>query len=80
VRVHGLATEYALLPEHLIGGRGTVGGIHCYVVRADGTPAFGVLLDSPRKQFRKAKPKSAADCTGVLIQVLREDLRRNLRP
>jgi hypothetical protein len=65
VRAHGLDTEYALLPEYLIGGRGT---------------AFGVLLNSHWKQFRKAKPKSPADCTEVLLQVLREDLRRNPGP
>ena len=76
VRAQRLDTEYALLPEYLIGGGGAVAGIHCYVVRTDGTPAFGVLLNSHWKQFRTAKPKSAGDCTEVLIRVLREELRR----
>ncbi len=67
-----IATEYALLPEYLIGGRGGVGGIHCYVLDKDGRIAEVALLNSHHKPFYEADPKTVEDCTDILIGVLRD--------
>ena len=75
VRANPISTRYALLPEYL-GGKTEAVGIHAYVVDADGTVAFQVLLNSHWEEFSKAKPKTADDCTAVLIDVLRERLKR----
>ena len=75
VRVNPIGTRYALLPEYL-GGKTDAGGIHAYVVDAEGTVAFQILLNSHWEEFSKAKPKTADDCTAVLIDVLRERLKR----
>ncbi|MBU0639887.1 MAG: hypothetical protein KKB50_13545 [Planctomycetes bacterium] len=68
-------SEYALLAEYLIGGRGAVDGIHCYVVDQEGRTVFAVLLNSHHKPFSRAKPQSPADCTEVLVDILRDRLR-----
>jgi hypothetical protein len=75
VQANPIRTSYALLPEYLMGTGGGVGGIHCYVLDADGKVAFAVLLNSHHKPFADAQPSSVADCTDVLIQVLRERLK-----
>ena len=75
VRANPIGTRYALLPEYLFGPT-EAGGIHAYVVDADGTVAFQVLLNSHWEEFSKAKPKTADDCTAVLIDVLRDRLKR----
>jgi hypothetical protein len=75
VQAHPIQTDYALLPEYLIGGQGAVMGIHCYLVDQGGKVAFAVLLNSHHQAFADAQPKSVEDCTEVLIQVLRERLR-----
>ena len=67
-------TRYALLPEYL-GAKTEAGGVHAYVVDADGTVAFQVLLNSHWEEFSKAKPKTPDDCTAVLIDVLRDRLK-----
>jgi len=67
-------TEYALFPEYLFGGRGDVGGIHCYVLNKAGVVAYAVLLNSHHKPFAEAAPKTIDDCTAVLIDVLRKSL------
>lgn len=66
-----IETDYALLPEYLF-GRSEAGGIHCYVLDAEGAVAYVVLQNSHHKRFVAAKPKTAEDCTAVLIEVLRE--------
>ncbi len=72
---HDIKTDYALLPEYLTGGKGHVGGIHCYLLDAEGTVAYAMLLNSHHKPFQEADPQTIADCTAVLIGVLRDDLK-----
>ena len=74
VRANPIGTRYALLPEYL-GGKTEAGGIHAYIVDAEGTVAFQVLLNSHWEEFSRAKPKSADDCSTVLIDVLRDRLK-----
>lgn len=66
-------TEYALLAEYLFLGTGVPGGIHCYVLDAGGRIAWIVLLNSHWSAFTDADPQTVEDCTGVLIEVLRDD-------
>ncbi len=75
VVAHDIETDYALLPEYLTGGEGYVGGIHCYILDAEGTVAYAMLLNSHHKPFYEADPQTVADCTAVLIEVLRDDLK-----
>ena len=70
---HPVATEYALLPEYLL-GRTTVGGIHCYIVDAENRWAYAVLLNSHWEEFIEMNPQTVDDCTPVLIEALRGDL------
>ena len=80
VKEHPIATQYALLPEYLVGkdrtGKDFVIGIHAYVVDRQGTLAFGVLLNSHWEAFTKANPRTVDDCTQVLQTVLRDSLKR----
>ena len=75
VRANPIDTKYALLPEYL-GGRTEAVGIHAYIVNAEGEVAFQVLLNSHWEEFSKANPKTADDCTAVLVDVLRERLKK----
>ncbi len=75
LRAHPTGTQYALMAEYLTGGKRRVVGIHCYVVKANGTPAAAFLLNSHHKAFSRAKLKEPADCTAVVIQVLRDTLK-----
>ncbi len=72
---HDISTEYALLPEYLTVGGGRVLVIHCYLLDAEGTVAYAMLLNSHHKPFQDADPQTIADCTAVLIEVLRDDLK-----
>ncbi len=72
VRENPIDTEYALLAEHIIGGRGDPVGIHCYAVDAEGTPALAVLLNSHFTEFTSANPKTVEDCTDILLGVLED--------
>lgn len=74
VKGHPVATEFALLPEYMMGGS-RPGRIHCYVVDADSRLAYVVLQNSKWPIFAEVKPKSVDDCTEVLIRVLEDDLR-----
>ena len=68
-------TDYALLAEYIfLGGEGGVGGIHCYILDDDRSVAYVVLLNSHHKEFSDANPETVADCTDVLIGILRDDL------
>ena len=71
LKANPIETDYALLPEYLF-GRSNAGGIHCYVLDADGAVAYVVLQNSHHEPFATAKPKTAKDCTEVLIEVLRK--------
>lgn len=72
---HDIETDYALLPEYLTGSSGGVGGIHCYLLDAEGAVAYAVLLNSHHKRFYESDPQTIADCTAVLVGVLRDDLK-----
>jgi hypothetical protein len=67
VKAHPPGTQYAAMAEYLISTSGQVGGIHLYVVRADGEPVGGVLLNSHWKEFREVKPKTASEATRALL-------------
>ena len=70
---HPVATEFALLPEYLM-GRSRAGGIHCYVVDAQSRLAYVVLRNSHWPIFAEMDPKSVDDCTDVLVRVLEDEL------
>ena len=73
VKEYPVETEFALLPEYMI-GRSPVRRIHCYVVDADSRLAYVVLQNSKWPIFAEVNPRSVDDCTEVLIRVLRESL------
>jgi hypothetical protein len=68
--------EYAAVAELLTSANGAVGGIHLYVVRADGSRAFGCLLNSHYKEFKRVWPRSSAQATGVLGAWMKEEFPR----
>lgn len=68
--------DYAAIVEFLTSAGGAVGGIHLYVVRPDGSRAFGCLLNSHYREFKRVWPNSSAQATGVLLTWLREDFPR----
>lgn len=74
---HPIQTDYALLPEYLIGGRGTVVGVHLYLLDPQGTAAYAALLNSHHKVFTDVDPKTTSDCTTIAIDVMRLDLAGN---
>lgn len=76
VKANPPQADYAAVVEMLAGGNGAIGGIHLYVVRADGSRAFGCLLNSHYKEFKRVWPKSSGDATGVLLTWLRDELPR----
>ncbi|NWF83630.1 MAG: hypothetical protein HXY18_07365 [Bryobacteraceae bacterium] len=69
-------TEYAAVAEFLVSANGGVGGIHLFVVRADGTRAFGRLLNSHHKEFKAVWPRSNEQAAAVLTAALRNGLQR----
>ena len=73
---HPPATDYAIVAEYLgfdpSGAREAI-GIHAYVVDRSGTLVDGILLNSHHEGFAAAHPKTAAQCTGVLVAALRDD-------
>ena len=62
------------MPEYL-GGRRAFGGVHGYIVDADNRLAYIFLQNSHWPIFQDVDPKTADDCTEILIRVLRKDLR-----
>lgn len=75
IRANPPQTTYALLPEYLIDGQGGVVGVHFYVLDANGTCASGALLNSHHQAFNEVDPKSADDCTRIVLNVLRAELK-----
>lgn len=61
------SAEYACVAEYLMMRNGTVGGVHVYFVRSDGTPVFGTLSNSHWKEFKKVKPVSVRDANQVAL-------------
>jgi len=79
IAAHPPATDYAVQAEDLgfdPSGLHEVGGIHAYVVDRSGKLVDGILLNSHHDGFRAAHPKTAAECTAVLVAVLREEWKR----
>jgi hypothetical protein len=74
VRQNPIQTDYALLPEYLIGGRGKPLGVHLYLVDAEGTAAYALLFNSHHREFNDVNPQTTDDCTTILISRLRGDL------
>lgn len=74
VRANPIPTDYAVLPEYLIDGRGRALGVHLYVVTPDGRCAYALLLNAHHEPFRRICPQNAADCTRILIDVMRDEL------
>ena len=75
IAAHPPQTEYAVQAEYLgfdPAGAREVGGIHAYVVDRTGKLVDGVLLNSHHEGFSSAHPKTAAQCTEVLVTGLRE--------
>jgi hypothetical protein len=70
-----IATEYAVLPEYLIGGKGAVVGVHLYLLDAKGTCAYGIGLNSHHKAFTDVDPKNVDDCTKIVLNVMKEELK-----
>ncbi len=72
VREHPIETDYALLSEYLIGGGG-VGGVHCYILDADGTVVWAGLWNSHHEAFTEANLRTPDDCAAMLAKVLRSE-------
>ena len=70
-RDHPIRTDYALLAEYLF-GRDAAGGIHAYVLDAEGTVAYAVLRNDHWRPFAEVAPRTVDDCTDVLVDVLRD--------
>lgn len=77
VRTHGLAGAYALLPEYLItrvpGGGTRAGGVHAFVVDAQGRFVDALLLNSHHELFQQAAASTPAECTELVIAALAQD-------
>lgn len=80
LREHPVDTDYAMLPEYLLDGRGHGIGVHLYVLSADGRCAYAIGLNSHHEPFRRVNPKSTADCTQILIDVMRGELVQEAAP
>lgn len=75
VKEHPIATKYAAMAEFLKGSEDRVaGGIHLYVISADGQTAFGVGLNSHHKLFQDAQPVTVEQCTDVVIRSMKEQI------
>jgi hypothetical protein len=68
-------SDYALLAEFLMNGRGEPIGIHAYVADAAGRLSYGVGLNSHHAVFSRNNPKTLADAIRVLLEYLEEDLK-----
>jgi hypothetical protein len=75
IQQHPLKTDYALLPEYLFSKPGGVVGVHVYVLDADGVCPYAVLLNSHWEAFNAVNPKTVDDCTQIVLNVLKAELR-----
>jgi len=77
VREHGLGTTYAMLCEYLItavpGGGSQAGGVHAYVVDAQGRLVDALLLNSHHELFQQSAASTPADCTALVIAAFSND-------
>jgi len=74
VAAHPPETDYAILPEYIgVPAEKEAFGVHAYVVDRSGKLVDGVLLNSHHEGFAAAHPKTAADCTELLVTVMRAE-------
>jgi hypothetical protein len=73
VKAHPIGTEYAFMAEYLVGGN-WVGGVHYYIVDANGVVATGRLSNSDWPVFKRINPQSLEDCDRLLIAMIEEAL------
>jgi len=73
VKAHPIGTEYAFMAEYLISGN-WVGGVHYYIVDANGVVAMGHLSNSDWPVFKRINPQSLEDCDRLLIAMIEEAL------
>jgi hypothetical protein len=74
IAAHTPATDYAILPEYIgVPATKEAGGIHAYVVDREGKLVDGVLLNNHQEVFSSAHPRTAEDCSAVLMTVMREE-------
>lgn len=73
IQQNPVGTDYALLTEYLTGGSGMVGGVHAYLLDAQGVVAYGQRLNSHFDAFNDINPQTTEDCTQVVITVMSED-------
>ena len=78
VRANPIETDYALLAEYLIGGRGVPVGVHLYLVDAQGTAAYAILFNSHHSEFTDVNPQTVEDCTTIVVNRLPADLAEQL--
>jgi hypothetical protein len=71
---HPVETDYALLPEYLVGGKGDIVGIHLYVLTKAGKVPYGVGLNSHHAEFNAMKSKTADEATQALVRSMRGEL------
>lgn len=76
LKAQPVPTKYAAVAEYLIFGEDTVGGVHMYLVQADGPLAWGTLLNSHWKEYRQVKPRGVDGATEVLLRRLQNELGR----
>jgi len=78
IAAHPPATDYAILPEYIgVPATKEAGGIHAYVVDRAGKLVDGVLLNNHQEVFSSAHPRTAEDCAGVLVTVMRQEWARH---
>lgn len=69
-------TEYALLAEYLLSGKGEVMGVHLYLLTKEGVCAYAVGQNSHHQEFKDVAPRSVEDCTAILLKVMKKELGR----
>ena len=73
IAAHPPQTDYAILTEYIgVPAEKEAFGIHAYVVDRSGKLVDGVLLNNHHEGFAAAHPRSAAECTELLVTVMRE--------
>ena len=73
IAAHPPQTDYAILAEYIgVPTETQAFGVHAYVVDRSGKLVDGVLLNDHHEGFAPARPRSAAECTELLVTVMRE--------
>ncbi|NOG54285.1 MAG: hypothetical protein HND57_08145 [Planctomycetes bacterium] len=69
-----IKTDYAFVSEYLISSNGRPVGVHGYLLKSDGTPAYGLLLNSHHEPFYETDPQTIEDATTVLCNGMALDM------